>query len=63
MKKYDVKIGFQMTCAPTVFESVSFDAETPEQAIKKARLFGEIFKREFRDEHCVVFISDVRERR
>lgn len=63
MKKYNIKIGFHMTCAPTVYENVSFEANNQEEAIKKAKFFGEIFKKDFRDEHCVVFVSEINEKR
>lgn len=63
MKKFEIRVGFNFTYAPTVFERVTFDAENEEQAKQKAKLYGQILQKDYRDEHCTVFISDIHETR
>ena len=63
MKKYEIRVGFKMTCADTKYETVIFDAMSPDDAIEKAKKYGEILRKDFRDEYCTVFISEVHEKR
>lgn len=61
MKKFEICVGLNFTCAPTVYEKVEFEAGDKNEAIQKAELYGQILKKDYRDEHCTVFISDINE--